>query len=72
MDGFRSYTEWIIPLLTCEQQEKQKLFAEHFVNHWSLPEEQKQKILLVNYDEKRISGMVPMSHAKQCNAIGLF
>ena len=72
MDGFRSYTEWIIPLLTCEQQEKQKLFAEHFVNHWSLPEEQKQKILLVNYDEKWFFGMVPRSHAKQCNAIGLF
>ena len=72
IDGFRSYTERIIPLLTHEQQEKQKLFAEHFVNHWGLPEEQKQKILVVNYDEKWFFGMVPRSHAKQCNAIGLF
>ena len=70
-EGFRTYTERIVLLLTEEQRQKQKAFASHFLNNWNLPYNQMNKVLLVNYNEKWFYGLVPRSGAKQCESIGL-
>ena len=71
-NGYGTYTERVIPLITEEQKKRQVKFAELLTNRWQLSTESHPKILLVNYDEKWFFGMVPRTMAKMCPALGLF
>ena len=69
--SFSYYNERIVPLLTSNQRRKHVEWATKFRNHWGLSKEQREKVLLIHYDEKWFYGMVPRTHAKHCEELFL-
>ena len=69
---FNYYSQRIVPLVTEEQRRKHVAFAARLRNHWYLPQEIRQKILFINYDEKWFYGLVPRMFAKQCPNLNLY
>jgi hypothetical protein len=67
-DGYRIYTERIVPLLTPKQKKSHLNFAKHFQNNWSLGG---GKYLLIMYNEKWFWGLVARAGAKACDELGI-
>ena len=67
-EGFRYYTERIIPLLSPQQMQKHLYFAKRFRNNWGLGG---GKFLLIMFDEKWFWGMVLRSYAKAIGELGI-
>ena len=59
-------------MITDDQKRQQITFLKRFVNHWGLSVEEHPNILLINYDEKWLYGLVPRTMAKMCPQMGLF
>ena len=55
-------------LINDNQDKKHVEFCEHFRKNWGLP---RQKILLINYEEKWFFGWVCRVNAKKCELLGL-
>ena len=60
-EGYRLYSEKVIPLLSPTQKEKHLTFAKHLRNNWGRG---KGKYLLIHYDEKWFWGMLMRNTAK--------
>ena len=60
-EGYKLYTERVVPLLSQQQQEKHLLFAKHFCNNWG---NGSGKYILIHYDEKWFWGLLLRKNAK--------
>jgi len=60
-EGYKQYSDKVIPLLTQAQKEKHVVFAKHLLNNWSRGQ---GKYLLIHFDEKWFLGMLMWMTAK--------
>ena len=65
-EGYKLYTERVIPLLTKEQREKHLAFAKHLINNWG---KGIGKYLLIHFDEKWFWGMLMRMTAKTFDGV---
>lgn len=67
-DGYSTYAQRTLPLLSSEQKKKHVEFCKHVRNNWGVP---RQKTLWIHYDEKWFYGWVNRCNAKMCELLGL-